>query len=148
MQLHQIQVKNKKRKKKRIGRGGKRGTYSGRGMKGQKSRAGAKFKPMVRDVFKRYPKLKGYRQKSVKVKKGEIQKAIINLNILEKQFKAEEEVNPENLLEKKIISKIKGRMPKVKILAQGELTKKLIFQNCQISQAAKKKIEKANGTIK
>jgi len=35
-----------------VGRGGKKGTFSGRGNKGQKSRAGAKFKPLVRDWIK------------------------------------------------------------------------------------------------
>jgi len=45
MQLHQLKPKNKLKKAKRIGRGGKRGTYSGKGIKGQRSRAGAKIRP-------------------------------------------------------------------------------------------------------
>ena len=40
MQLHQINPTFKKKSRKRVGRGGKKGTYSGRGMKGQKSRSG------------------------------------------------------------------------------------------------------------
>lgn len=43
MQIHQLNPKQKKKNKKRIGRGGKRGTYCGRGVKGQKSRAGRKL---------------------------------------------------------------------------------------------------------
>jgi large subunit ribosomal protein L15 len=59
MQLHEIQPCQKQKTKKRIGRGGKRGTYSGKGMKGQKSRAGAKIRPEVRDLIKKTPKLRG-----------------------------------------------------------------------------------------
>jgi len=59
MQLHQIQPIHKLKKKKRVGRGGKRGTYCGRGIKGQKARAGAKIRPEIRDLIKRIPKLKG-----------------------------------------------------------------------------------------
>lgn len=59
MQLHELQPKHKLKKQKRIGRGGKRGTYSGRGIKGQKSRAGRKLKPAIREFIKRYPKLRG-----------------------------------------------------------------------------------------
>ncbi|KKP29686.1 MAG: hypothetical protein UR15_C0010G0005 [Parcubacteria group bacterium GW2011_GWA2_31_28] len=59
MQLHQIQTKNSLKKSKRIGRGGKRGTYSGKGIKGQKSRAGAKIRPEIRDFIKKLHKLRG-----------------------------------------------------------------------------------------
>jgi large subunit ribosomal protein L15 len=60
MQLHEIKgLKNKE--KKRVGRGGKRGTYCGRGIKGQKARAGAKIRPALRDFIKKIPKLRGYR---------------------------------------------------------------------------------------
>ena len=57
MQLHQISPKLKLKKKKLIGRGGKRGTYSGRGMKGQKARAGRKIRPASRDLIQSLPKL-------------------------------------------------------------------------------------------
>jgi len=68
MQLHQLSPKHKSKKRKRVGRGGKRGTYCGRGMKGQKSRAGAKFVPIIRGLIKRYPKLRGYRNKAQNVR--------------------------------------------------------------------------------
>ena len=60
--MHELKPEHKNKKSKRIGRGGKRGTYSGRGVKGQKSRAGRKFQPIIRELIKKYPKLKGYRQ--------------------------------------------------------------------------------------
>lgn len=56
MQIHQIKPKIRKEPKKRVGRGGKRGTYSGRGSKGQKARAGHRIRPYLRDVIKKLPK--------------------------------------------------------------------------------------------
>ena len=52
------------------------------------------------------------------------------------------------MLEKKIIHKIKGKLPKVKILGKGKLTKALTIENCDVSKTAKVVIEKAGGTIK
>ena len=147
MQLHQLKPKHKLKKKKRVGRGGKRGTYSGRGLKGQRSRAGRKFKPAIRGLIKRYPKLRGYRFKS-KVKSQKSKIAILNLETLEKRFNSGEKITPEILLERKIIRRMKGRLPKVKILSRGKLTKKLIIEGCQVSKSAKEEIEKAGGSIK
>lgn len=147
MQLHELKPKHKSKKRKRVGRGGKRGTYSGRGMKGQKSRAGRRLKPAIRGLIKRYPKLRGYRFKS-KAKSQKSKIAVLNLETLEKKFKSEEKINPQTLLEKKLIRRIKGRIPKIKILGEGKLTKKLAIEGCQASKQAKEKIEKAGGTIK
>ncbi len=147
MQLHEIRPIHKLKKKKRVGRGGKKGSSSGKGMRGQKSRSGRRMRPVIRDVIKRYPKLRGYRFKPQKF--GLRLKAItVNLETLEKKFAAEEQVSPKTLLEKRIISKIKGVIPNIKILGKGEITKPLIFENCRVSESAKKKIEKAKGTIK
>lgn len=143
MQLHEIRPKHKLKKRKRVGRGGKRGTYSGRGMKGQKARAGRKLKPIIRELIKKYPKLRG-----VGFKVREFRIAILNIETLEKKFNAQEIVSPKTLLKKGVLHKIKGRIPKVKILGKGELTKKLIIEECQISKGAKEKIEKAGGSIK
>jgi len=145
MQLHQLKPIHKFKKPKRIGRGGKKGTYSGHGVKGQKSRAGKKLKPIIDEIIKKYPKLRGYRQK-LKIKNKKLK--IMNLDILEKKFNAADKVTPEILLEKKIIRKIKGKMPQVKILGKGEITKTLTVDGCQLSKSAKKKIEKAGGIIK
>jgi len=141
MQLHQLKPIHKPKDKKRVGRGGKRGTYCGRGVKGQKSRAGRKLKPIIREILKKYPKLRGYKFKS----KKEI--AILNLGDLEKKFKEGEKVNPEVLVEKRLVRKIEGKVPEVKILGKGKLTKKLIFENCQFSKKAKELIEKIGGKI-
>ncbi|PIR72254.1 MAG: 50S ribosomal protein L15 [Candidatus Nealsonbacteria bacterium CG10_big_fil_rev_8_21_14_0_10_36_24] len=142
MQLHQLSPKHKLKKKKRIGRGGKRGTYSGKGIKGQKARAGRKFAPVIRELIKRYPKLRGYR---VQNQRKEV--AVINIGDLDKNFKNSEIVNPKTLLEKKIICKIRGEIPKVKILGKGEIKKALIVEGCDVSKAAKRAIEKSGGVI-
>ena len=60
MQSHQLKPTHKRKKPQRIGRGGKRGTYSGAGIKGQKSRAGAKIRPEIRDFIKKLHKLRGH----------------------------------------------------------------------------------------
>ncbi|MDD4466899.1 MAG: uL15 family ribosomal protein, partial [Candidatus Pacebacteria bacterium] len=95
MQIHELKIKNKAKKKKRVGRGGKRGTYSGRGMKGQKSRAGRKMEPLIRGSIKRYPKLKGYKFKSFK------DIVVLNLSVLNKKFNEGEKVTPQILVSKK-----------------------------------------------
>lgn len=142
MQLHQIRPIHKRKSRKRVGRGGKKGTYSGRGVKGQKSRSGAKFQPVIRELIKRYPKLRGYRFSSLKQKP-----AIINIGTIEKNFKAGDKLSPNIFLERKLIRRIKGRIPRVKILGKGELTKALNVEKCLVSESAKKKIEKAGGRI-
>ena len=143
MQLHQLKPKHKLKRKKRVGRGGKRGTYSGRGLKGQRSRAGRKFKPVIRELIKRYPKLRGYKFKRIKPKP-----AVVNVEMLENKFKAADTVSPKVLIEKGVIRRIKGRLPKVKILGRGKLTKKLTIEGCQVSKQAKEKLEKAGGQVK
>jgi large subunit ribosomal protein L15 len=142
MQIHELKPKHKPKKPKRIGRGGKRGTYSGRGVKGQKARAGRGPRPAIRDIIKKIPKKRGYRFKSIKKKPQ-----IVNLKDLEKHFSAGEKVTPETLLEKGLISKIKGRMPDlpaqagVKILGKGKLTKKITIEGCLMSKSVEKALK-------
>jgi large subunit ribosomal protein L15 len=152
MQIHELKPKHKNRTKKRIGRGGKKGTTSGKGQKGQSSRAGRKMVPIIRELIKKYPKLRGYRSFRV-----DDYTAVVNLEVLEKNSKDGETINPENLLKKGIVSNIKGKTPKVKILGTlgrsptgeaGKLTKKLVVENCKTSKTAKEAIEKAGGSIK
>ncbi len=63
MQLHELKPNYSNKKGKRVGRGGKRGTTSGHGTKGQKSRAGHRIRPAERDLIQRLPKLRGFRNK-------------------------------------------------------------------------------------
>ena len=143
MHIHELRPFHKPKRRKRVGRGGKKGTYSGRGIKGQKSRAGRKLKPIIRDMIKKYPKLRGYKFKSVKEKPE-----VINVDVLEKYFQKGKLVTPKVLLERGLISKIKGRIPKIKILARGKITKSLTIENFLVSKKAKEKIEKAGGKVK
>lgn len=143
MQLHQLKPSHRRKRQKRIGHGGKRGTHSGRGVKGQKARTGRRMKPIIRELIKRYPKLRGYKFKRVNLKP-----AVVNIEILEKKFKSADVISPKVLLEKRIIRRILGRLPKVKILGSGKLTKKLIIEGCQVSKSAREEIEKAGGAIK
>lgn len=143
VQLHTIKQKKKNKTKKRVGRGGKRGAYSGKGMKGQKSRAGRKIRPQLRDIIKKIPKKRGYRFSSIRKKP-----AIVNLKDLEKIFKNGAEVNPQSLLKAGLIEYKKGKIPAVKLLGSGKITKKLLVSECQISESAKQKIEKAKGKVK
>ncbi len=143
MQIHQLKPKHANRDKKRVGRGGKKGTYSGKGNKGQKSRAGRKMVPIIRELIKRYPKLRGYRSFVL-----EDYSVVVNLQTLEKTSKDGEIISPDNLIKKGIIRMIKGKRPKVKILGSGKLTKQLVVEGCKVSKTAKEAIEKAGGTVK
>ncbi len=143
MQIHQIKPKTKSKTAKRVGRGGKRGTYSGKGMKGQKSRAGRKMRPQLRDTIKKLPKKRGYRFKSI----GE-KVLTANLGILDKKFNNGDIITPATLIEKGVIKAKKGKILAVKILGTGEISKKLAVSGCLVSESAAEKIKKAGGEIK
>jgi large subunit ribosomal protein L15 len=146
MQLHQLRSVHKLKKKKRIARGGKRGGYSGRGSKGQKSLAGAKIRPAIRDLMMKLPKQRGRAKHAFKSLFSK--PVILNLEDIEKNFKDGEIVSPKTLFEKRLISRKKGVLPEVKILGDGEITKKLHFHNVLLSKSASEKIKKAGGSIK
>lgn len=143
MLINQIRFKLKKRK--RIGRGGKRGNYSGKGIKGQKSRAGRRIRPALRDIILRLPQLRGKAFKP----KSKIE-YIVNLEDIDKKFEEGEIVNVKSLVNKKLIKLRKSDKNKViKILGEGELTKKLVFSSELIfSNKAKEKILKSGSEIR
>lgn len=139
MQIHQISPK-KQKNRKRVGRGGKRGTYSGRGVKGQASRAGKRIRPALRDFIQKIPKLRGVpasRYKKQGVKQYRVVYQIVNLDILDAKFKDGETVSPKALLDKKLVRRMKGKMPQVKILGRGKLARKLNFEGVEMSKNAK-----------
>jgi large subunit ribosomal protein L15 len=144
MQAHQLKPpQGAKHAKKRIGRGNSagQGTYSGRGLKGQKARAGNKprrfFEGGQTRLFKKLPFRRGFRNPF------RVEYQPVNLDDLQK-FEDGADVTPELLKEKGILRSI--RMP-VKILASGELTKKLTVTAHRFSLTAKEKIEAAGGTV-
>lgn len=137
---------NRKNAGKRLGRGygsGVGGHTSTRGTKGQKSRSGHKslvfFEGGNVPFYRRMPKYKGFN------KSDKVVSTAINLNILEKNFKAGETVSLEVLKEKGLISKT---CKAVKILSYGDLTKKFTVSGIPTSESAREKIEKVGGSIK
>ena len=144
MQLHTLQPTYRLKGKRRVGRGGKRGTYSGRGMKGQRARSGAKLRPALRDFIKRIPKLRGVKMSSARP----VFIQVVNIGMLNNRFSDGEKVTPQVLLEKKVIRRIKGNAPDVKILGDGALSKRIIIEGCMVSEGARTKIEKSGGVVK
>ena len=146
MQIHNVVRKTKQAKHRQVGRGGKRGKTSGRGTKGQKARAGRKLRPEIRDMIKKLPKLRG---RGINANKPVGRPVVaVNLGRLDANFQAGEEVNPKALAEKAIIRRVNGRVPEVKILGGGEITKKLVIADCFLSLAAKDKLMAAGGVVK
>jgi len=135
MQLHHVKPAHKLKKRRRISRGGKRGGYSGRGIKGQKSRAGAGIRPAIRDMMMKLPKQRGRAKHAFKSLYEK--PAILNLVDVNKRFKEGDIVSPKTL-----------NLSQVKILGKGEINKKLHFQNILFSKSASEKIKKAGGSIK
>ena len=142
MQLHTLKRNIPNRKAKQVGRGGTRGKTSGRGGKGQTARAGNKRRPQMRDIIKKLPKLRGYRFKSTTSKFSPINVGALNV------FEKGAIVNPESLLAKKLIRKLGGVAPKVKILGSGDIKVSISVEKCEVSKTAREKIEKAGGSIK
>ncbi|MSU55196.1 MAG: 50S ribosomal protein L15 [Candidatus Taylorbacteria bacterium] len=145
MQINNLQRVHPNKKSVQVGRGGTRGKTSGRGGKGQTARAGHKIRPEIRDMIKRIPKLRGRGKNSFR--SFQIKASPVNVDMLEKHFSAGDTVSPEILVEKGLVQGNTGGKFFVKILATGEITKKLIISKCSVSATAKAKIEKAGGTI-
>lgn len=138
--------KNRIKSAKRIGRGygsGVGGHTVGRGSKGQKSRTGHKslesFEGGNVPFFRRMPKYKGF-NRSMK-----IENAVLNIEVLVKNYKDGETITIESLQEKGLVRK---NAQKAKILGRGEIVIKLNIEGVQVSSSAKEKIEKAGGSIK
>lgn len=144
MQIHELP--SIKKRVQRIGRSGKRGSYSGRGVKGQKSRSGRRLYPAERDLIMRLPKHRGFRNKPKREKA-----AIFNigdLSIALKSFaqgKGGVELNLELLKAAGLIGK--NFTGKVKILGNGEAALPLKVRGLEVSESARAKIEKAGGAV-
>jgi large subunit ribosomal protein L15 len=145
MQTHELKRRTPNKKTKKIGRGGLRGKTSGRGHKGQKQHGGHGIRAEIRDQIKKLPKLRGRGKNSNK----SIQKKpnVFNCSFLEKHFKDGDVVSPAVLMERGLLTGAMARKASVKILGNGEITKKLIVEKCKVSAAAAEKIEKAGGSI-
>jgi large subunit ribosomal protein L15 len=148
MQLNSLSPRTKNRKNPPVGRGGKRGKTSGRGGKGQTARAGHKIRPEVRDLIKKFPKRRGYgKNRARTVKTNRVSASAINLAALNAQYSAGETVSPGSLFSRGLVRRVHGRMPVVKILGTGEITKALVVKSCAVSASARTAITNAGGTI-
>jgi len=143
MQHHELKPTHRVKTKKRVGRGGKRGTFSGRGTKGQKARAGHKIKPMEREMILKIPKRRGFKFQSTRT-----QPVGLNIGAVAKHFESGGRVTPRMLLEKGLLKRVGGAIPDVKLLGEGTVAKALLVDGCQISDSAREKVLKAGGTIK
>ncbi|MFN3813186.1 MAG: 50S ribosomal protein L15 [Aquificaceae bacterium] len=130
------------KKRKRVGRGigSGLGKTCGKGHKGQKTRSGDRrlpswFEGGQTPLHKRVPK-RGFRSFN------RIEYSVVNLKTLEKNFQDGQEINLETLYEKGLVKK---GMP-IKVLGDGELTKKLRIKAHAFSSSARQKIESAGGS--
>ncbi|MDO4593994.1 MAG: 50S ribosomal protein L15 [Tissierellia bacterium] len=142
MKLHDLRPEEKLRKKKRVGRGhgSGKGKTSGRGQDGQNSRSGGGvrvgFEGGQMPLFRRIPK-RGFTNNFKK------QYEVLNVSDLNR-FEDGTEVTPELLFEQKILNKNKAK-DGVKILGDGELTKKLTVKANKFTKSAEEKITAQGG---
>lgn len=133
-------AKGARKAAKRVGRGlSKGGSYSGRGVKGQRARSGGRSGLQLkglRHIMLSTKKNRGF--KSIRPKA-----MVVNVEMVAKNFPDGAKVNPETLLEKGLVP-AKG---KVKLLGDGAIAIKVIVEGCTVSASAKEKIEKAGGSI-
>jgi large subunit ribosomal protein L15 len=149
--LSNLQPAQARKDRKRVGRGmgSGKGRYSGRGIKGQKARAGshkmpAGFEGGQMPLDMRLGKLRGNTSADAKpVGPFRTYSQPVNLRDLEARFEAGAEVTLEALKEAGLIATLRKD---VKILGQGELTKKLSVTAHRFSASAREKIEAAGGT--
>ena len=123
------------------GHGSGNGKTAGKGHKGQKARSGAPrlgFEGGQMPLYRRIPK-RGFKN----VNRFEI--VTLNVSDLEKRFEAGAEITIDKMISEGLIKNPKDG---VKILGNGELTKKFTVEACDFSQSAKDKIEKAGGVCK
>lgn len=145
MQQHQLrQEKGAKRARKRVGRGDSSGSgsYSGRGMKGQKARSGGGVRPNFEGgqlpLSKAMPMIRGFTSKFRK------EYTVVNVDQLA-TFPANSEVTLEVLAQARGVPKLKHPL---KVLGRGELAVPLTVSANKFSRSAREKIEAAGGSVR
>src|SRR3989344_6040660 len=155
MQLHNIKPNTPKKSQKRVGRGGKRGTFSGHGTKGQKGRAGASVEPGFRGgdnrLWQLFPKQRGATQKHGGAGNSRPHKkhrffrlknttpTVLNLGDLN-MIQSGQAVDHKFLIKEGYVQE---GTKNVKILSDGKFDKKLEFEGLKFSESAKEKVLKA-----
>jgi large subunit ribosomal protein L15 len=145
MQLHDLfPAPGSRKKRKRVGRGvgSGHGSTSGRGNNGQNSRAGGGkgpgFEGGQNPLHMRLPKLPGF------TNPNRVEYAVVNVSRLELLFADGDSVDAETLVAKGVIKSVNEQ---VKVLGDGEITKKLTVKVDKVSGPARTKIEAAGGTV-
>ena len=151
LNLSNLKPAQPRKSRKRVGRGlgSGKGRYSGRGLKGQKSRAGSRkmragFEGGQMPIYMRMGKQRGSTSKdAMPIGPFRTQTKAVNLRDLDR-FDEGADVTPDTLVEKGIL---KNTKIDVKILGDGELSKKLTVAAHAFSKTAREKIEAAGGTV-
>jgi len=145
MQIHDLfPAPGSRKPRKRVGRGNGsgHGSTAGRGDKGQNSRAGGGkgpgFEGGQNPLHMRLPKLPGFKNRF------RVEYSIINVSRLEERFSAGDVVDIDSLF---AAGMIKSKQAPVKVLGDGEITKKLTIKVDKVSAAARQKVEAAGGTV-
>jgi large subunit ribosomal protein L15 len=150
--LSNLKPAQARRARKRVGRGmgSGKGRYSGRGIKGQKARSGSHtmrpgFEGGQMPIYMRLPKQRGpYSKDAMPMGPHRTHTVPVNVRDLERVFDDGAEATLEAMVEKGLI---KNTRTDVKVLGQGELTKKLVVTAHSFSASAREKIERAGGSV-
>src|SRR6266513_330817 len=151
LNLSNLKPAQSQKARKRVGRGigSGKGRYSGRGIKGQKSRSGshkmrAGFEGGQMPIYMRLGKQRGATSKdAMPIGPFRTSTAPVNVGALDR-FADGAEVTPESLVE---VGLLKNTKTDVKLLGNGELKKKLTIRVHAISATAREKVEQAGGTV-
>lgn len=145
MELHDLRpAEGSRKKRKRIGRGSAsgQGTTAGKGSKGQKARSGGGVRPGFEGgqmpLTRRLPK-RGFNNARFSTVYE-----IVNLEDVNRLFNDGEEVNLSTLKAKRLV---RGNKDGIKVLGNGELSKKLKFEVEKVSASAVEKIKAAGGEV-
>ncbi len=145
MLRNELQLSLPRKKKKDLGRGGKKGTYSGKGNKGQKARSGAHVDPLFEGgrstLIDHMKKKRGFTARNAK-------KVIVQLFDIEKNFENGAILSAESLVNMKLVAR-KNIPLGIKVLGNAKITKKFVVaEEIFLSEAVKKSILAAGGEIK
>src|SRR5690349_3813121 len=152
LNLSELKPAQPRKDRKRVGRGlgSGKGRYSGRGIKGQKSRSGSNkmrpgFEGGQNPIYMRLSKQRGpYSRDAMPMGPHRTSTVPINVAALEERFDAGAEVTIEALIEKGLI---RNARTDVKLLGNGELSKKLSITVHAASATAREKVEAAGGSL-
>ena len=151
LNLSNLKPAQARKDRKRVGRGlgSGKGRYSTRGLKGQKSRSGSRkmragFEGGQMPIYMRLGKLRGATSKDA-MPVGPFRTYTVPVNVRDlDRFDAGAEVTPESLVE---VGLLKNTKTDVKLLGDGDVSKKLTVRVHRISASAREKIEAAGGTV-